>query len=401
MSHTPVAESNHAGGASTPFAVGTFNLENLARPGVEFYPGEKWTDDQVRRKKAALGHVLRNYRADVWVFQEVWDGGLLREVVAEAGMAPGFSLIESDQTRIDTPRVWLLARAQLVARKVPMPSTMLTPVEIGDPEKDGSKLVVRVTEFERAPVVADIDVAGRTIRICGLHMKSKRPAYPKTASVTVGGIPVAYAPEDILPDLDPRSPPIGLLRSSVQRLAEAAATRRLLVDWIEREGRAVIVAGDLNDTPEAVSTQIIRGDTLRFSFLKPRDRLNPVTGEPYDKAAMASVVARFEKVRFLDAAALFQERARRDVFFTHIFSGDYATIDHILLSRDLTALDAADALLKDRYGIPERVPIGSLVYVNNVNDHLTDKDAGRPPDAGDRVVSDHGAVIAHLSIRRA
>jgi len=46
MSHTLVAESNHVGGAPKPFAVGTFNLENLARPGVEFYPGEKWTDER-------------------------------------------------------------------------------------------------------------------------------------------------------------------------------------------------------------------------------------------------------------------------------------------------------------------------------------------------------------------
>jgi endonuclease/exonuclease/phosphatase family metal-dependent hydrolase len=104
-----------------------------------------------------------------------------------------------------------------------------------------------VARFERPVLHAVLRVRqGPRLHALVAHLKSKRPKFLQDAE----GRPV----ED---QDDPVVTVRATLRSLVMRVAEAAALRGIVVRLTQRTREPVVLLGDLNDSPHAVTSQMI------------------------------------------------------------------------------------------------------------------------------------------------
>jgi endonuclease/exonuclease/phosphatase family metal-dependent hydrolase len=219
------------------------NLLNLALPGHVFYEGQEPYDTAEHdRKLAWLAGLLARLNAEVCGFQEVWHEAALKAAVARSGqhfstvVAPG-----AEQGAVGTPRVGLASKLPLLAIE-----------SITDFDTADHVVVPEIgphTRFERALLHAELRLkTGATLHVLVCHLKSKRPKYLQDGQ----GRP-----------LEDRDDPLvtarATLRSLLMRAAEAAALRRVVVGITSRHGgnAPLVLLGDLNDGPHAVTTQMI------------------------------------------------------------------------------------------------------------------------------------------------
>jgi predicted extracellular nuclease len=200
----------------------------------------------------------------------------------------------------------------------------------------------------RTRVVLDPE-QGTTATVFVTHLKSKRPIRDPQA-----------------PEHDPREEALGKARALIRRAAEAAALRFLVLQEITGNAQPVIVLGDLNDAARAVTTDIIMGDSpTRFWPSDPEDRK-----------------AYWDRLLY-SAYELTVRRTGRDVSYTHIFNGHYENLDHILVSQEFYERN------------PQR--IAEVTNLRYFNDHLVDSQLSN--DRRDRIVSDHGQLVAEIRLR--
>lgn len=324
--------------------VATCNLLNLARASRVFYPNQDpYTEAEYQRKTAWIGERLRALNADIIGVQEVWDESALRAAVAASGLRYPQLLVPGAENSPDgqggaqgTPRVGLVTRLEVEAWRslAEFPSDMVVEVpELG-----------RHTRFERAPLVATLrSRAGQRLTVVVVHLKSKRPKFLQDAA----GQPLEDRD-------DPRIQARASLRSLILRGAEAAALRCAVLDILQGTREPLVLLGDFNDDPHAVTTQLVAA-----------------THEvAYDRAARD--VALFNAYEIQGDAAL-----KKDVAFSHIHQGSPAVLDQILVSEE--------------FHRASRVALGDVQRVDYFNDHLFE---GR-----DRSRSDHGFVRALLRWR--
>ena len=108
--------------------------------------------------------------------------------------------------------------------------------------------------------------------------------------------------------------------------------------------------------------------------------IHPKSGHKTENEAITEAV---ERVRLHSAEKLFVRKSLRDVVYTSAFGGVYESIDQIYMSRHFLR------------GAPGSV--GEMEYFSVLNDHLTD---GSHPEAPyNKLASDHGQIVAHLSLR--
>ncbi|MGY1679213.1 endonuclease/exonuclease/phosphatase family protein [Geodermatophilus sp. SYSU D01176] len=327
--------------------VGTFNLRNLARAGEPFYPDERpYSAAEYERKATWTAEQLRRMDADLVGFQEVFHEEALRDVCGRSGRFEDATVTAPGVDGASGPRLGLVTALPLAE-----PVTAIADFPPGlDAEVDGLALPVGTfgRPVLRAPVVLD-PAAGTTATVFVAHLKSKRPIRdPQTA------------------EHDPREEALGKARALIRRAAEAAALRFLVLEEAVGNARPVIVLGDLNDAARAVSTDIVLGDAP--SRFWPRD--------PDDRRAY------WDRLLY----STYEINARqvgRDVSYTHIFNGRYDTLDHILVSQEFY----------DRN--PAR--IGEVSTLRYFNDHLVDSQLS--DDRAGRDVSDHGQLVAEISLR--
>ena len=317
----------------------TCNTLNLAAPGRHFYANQDPYDaDEYRRKVEWLGGMVQRLNADVLAFQEVWDESALRDVVAASGLryphviAPG-----AEQGAVGTPRVALATRWAL-----------LETLSHRDFE---AKQIVAVPEigehraFERPVLEALLEMPGGrgTLRVLVAHLKSKRPKFLQNA-----------AGEPLEDRDDPAVIARATLRSLIMRGAECAALRRLVHSRLARTREPLVLMGDLNDGPHAVTTQMVAA----------------TQAIAYDRAARDTALFHAPDVQS-DAAI------RRDVAYSHVHQGWPEVLDQIWVSEEFVA--------------GSRFAIGDVRRVDYFNDHLSE---GR-----DRVRSDHGLARALVLLR--
>jgi predicted extracellular nuclease len=169
-------------------------------------------------------------------------------------------------------------------------------------------------------VIADVVV---------VHLKSRRPDFRADDS---GDDPQLFA--------------LASLRSLIRRGTEAAALRVILTQLRRERSRPCVVLGDFNDVADAVTTGIVLG-------------IGAPSGD-----------------RLYDACSLQRRQDRhRHVGFSNVHDGQYTTIDHILVSEELTGAQPG--------------ALGEVIDVVYLNDHL---DLGLPE------ASDHGQVLARLRL---
>jgi endonuclease/exonuclease/phosphatase family metal-dependent hydrolase len=266
----------------------TFNVLNLARPGLRFYDGiEPYTEEQYDAKVGWLARQFDRLDADVIALQEVFSQEAVREVMARSeryrdALHIGF---EPEPGKL-TPSVALVTRLPLAgepAKHLDLPRGLAVPL---------LDLKEAMTRFTRPVLQVPVLLApGLALNIFVVHLKSKRPDYRTDDNET-----------------DPASVGAAVLRSMVRRGAEALGLRYLLTDFAAGRRMPMMVMGDFNDVADAVPTQMVLGggrgpnghDERMFECYRLQSRRDPL----------------------------------RDVGYTHVHDGNFETIDHVLVSEE-------------------------------------------------------------------
>jgi endonuclease/exonuclease/phosphatase family metal-dependent hydrolase len=285
----------------------TFNVYNLAPPGVQLY--DNLLPTTVAEYEAKLDWTARQIDlldADVIGFQEIFSQASLRAALARTeryrdAIHVGFDPDPAAERL--TPSVALVSRLPLAA-----PGVAHAGYPAGVALPDGARDAER---FSRAVIHAAVVVAPDcTVDVIVVHLKSRRPDYRNGDNSE-----------------DPLLFGLACLRSLVRRGTEAVALRVLLTNMARENRRAQVVLGDFNDVADAVTTTIVLGVGT------------PLSG------------------RLFDAYQLQQRQDHlRHVGFSMLHDGNYSTIDHILVSEQFNP------------ALPNA--IGEVVDVVYLNDHL-------------------------------
>ncbi|MFF9140705.1 endonuclease/exonuclease/phosphatase family protein [Streptomyces albogriseolus] len=289
--------------------LGTWNLENLYRPGGPYGP-----DDEAAyaSKLAALAAVITELDPGLLGVQEVGDPGALEDL---AGMLDDdWHVALSSHADSRGIRVGFLSRTELtvVADTAAFPPRML-PVQADD---------TGLTVSQAGRGFLAVEVAGERgpLRVAVCHLKSKLLSYPDGR----------FQPRD--EGERARYGAYALYR----RAAEAAALRALADRLLEGDGRErdVAVLGDLNDEVQAATTQMLLGPPGSEIGTPGHDRPD-----------------RGDAVRLWDVAPLIPAAER----YSRVNSGRRELIDHVLLSHRLVrrVTSAGTGLPDDR---PPRLP---------------------------------------------
>ncbi|MEU1201296.1 endonuclease/exonuclease/phosphatase family protein [Streptomyces sp. NPDC005813] len=269
--------------------LGTWNLENLYRPGGPFGPQDKAAYES---KLAALAGVVDGLDPALLGVQEVGDPDALADL---ADMLDGdWQVTVSEHPDDRGIRVGFLSRAapRVVADTVAFP-TKLRPVQADDSGGTAS-------QAGRGFLAVEVSTGALTLTAAVCHLKSKLLSYP-------GG---RFQPRD--EGERARYGAYALYR----RAAEATALRALADELLAGEGRTrdVAVLGDLNDEVQAATTQILLGPPGSEIGTSGYDR--PDAGDG---------------MRLWDVAPLIPADRR----YSRVSSGRRELIDHILVSHHL------------------------------------------------------------------
>src|SRR3954452_7883751 len=313
------------------FTIMTWNIENFFAP----EPADQVAFDA---KLDALADVITAAEPDLLAVQEVGDEVAFAALRDKLGA--GWNGALSTHFESSHPiRVGWLAPGQLseVEEVIDLPAA-LSPVKVAD---DGTTM----TQLGRgALAVTATTSTGVRVRALTVHLKSKLLSFPGGRFATT--------------DEDQRAR-YGVYALN-RRAAEAAAVRywataSLAGDW---QGQPLLVCGDLNDTLDAATTQLLFGPP----------------GSQFGTGGF-SRPDRGDTQRLWDAGYWMTPPDN----WSRMFPGRPELIDHILISHPLTGR------LQNAATVPLEVPsIG-------VQPQTTPRAAGQPP-------SDHRPVLAHLDL---
>jgi endonuclease/exonuclease/phosphatase family metal-dependent hydrolase len=318
--------------------VATCNTLNLALPQRVTYANQPpLTADDHARKVAWLGDQIARLKADIIGLQEIWDEAALRDAVARSGLRYGLVCAPgAEQGATGTPRVGLVTR--LTVDEIRSVAAFDEPDPIPVPD------IGPATHFERPVLHARLRLKhGQGLHVLVAHLKSKRPKFLQDAE--------GHTTED---SDDPGVAARATLRSLVQRAAEALALRHLVIGITHRTRDPLLLLGDLNDGPHAVTSQLIAATSAAV----------------YDRQARDTALYHAWDVQTEPAL-------RRDMAYSHVHQGWPDLLDQIWVSEEFVATS--------------KVALGDVRRVEVFNDHLQE---GR-----ERWRSDHGFVRALLRVR--
>ena len=269
--------------------IGTWNLENLFRPEDEAGPRDPAAYEA---KLAALARVIARVQPDVLAVQEVGEPEALEDLRERL---EGDWFAESSQLPDERGiRVGFLSRLALgeVAQVGGFPAG-LEPVQVDDAG-------TTMSEMGRGALRVRVRADGRDVDLVGCHLKSKLLTFP-------GG---RFSPRD--EGERARFAGYALYR----RAAEAVTLRAFADELLAGQGgeRAVIVLGDLNDEPQAATTQILHGP--------PGSEIRTAGFDRPDRG---------DGSRLWNLAPLIAAERR----FSRVFRGRGELIDHLLVSHAL------------------------------------------------------------------
>lgn len=269
--------------------LGTWNLENLYRPGGPFGPRDKAAYEA---KLAALAAAITALDPTLLAVQEVGEPEALRDLVDLLGS--GWTIATSRHPDSRGIRVGVISRTsfEVLADTAAFPPG-LRPVQADD---EGAT----VAESDRGFLAVEAETDRGPLRVAVAHLKSKLLSYP-------GG---RFQPRD--EGERARYGAYALYR----RTAEATALRALADQLLDGDGRErdVMVLGDLNDEVQAATTQILLGP--------PGSEIGTSGYRMPDRG---------DATRLWDTAPLIPAEQR----FSRVNSGRRELIDHILCGHRL------------------------------------------------------------------
>lgn len=270
--------------------IGTWNLENLFRPGQDSGPT---TESAYAAKLDALAAAINALSPDVLAVQEVGDPEALADLAARVGGDWHRATADPDGRGI---RVGYLSRLELsdIVQVWEFPPG-LGPVQVDDTD-------TRVTAMGRPALQARVRVGDRQINLVTCHLKSKLLTFPSAR----------FSPRD--EGERARFSAFALYRRAAEAVTVRAAVTELLDNPDGGEDPVVVVLGDLNDVPEAATTQILLGP--------PGSEIGTAGYDQSDRG---------DGQRLWNLAARIPEADR----FSRVYRGRGELIDHILVSQAL------------------------------------------------------------------
>lgn len=274
--------------------VGSWNLENLFKPGSAFGP----KDEAVYRTKLnGLATTVNDTGVDVLAVQEVGDPDALTDL---AGLLHGdwHHVTSRHFEKAHAIRVGFLSRLpmEVIADVADFPAE-LGSVRTAD---DGTT----IARMGRGALAVRVAVPGRELVLVACHLKSKLLSFPGTGGKS------RFTPKDEGERARYAAYALG------RRTAEAVTVRALADELIDGQGRTrpVMVMGDLNDEPQAATTQILLGP--------PGSELGTAGADRPDKG---------DASRLWNLAPRIPEKER----FSRIYHGKGELIDHIMATQNL------------------------------------------------------------------
>ncbi|MFE0752172.1 endonuclease/exonuclease/phosphatase family protein [Gordonia sp. NPDC058843] len=308
--------------------IATWNVENLFSPGTDGGPESAM---EFEAKADALAAVIERMDPDILALQEVGDRRALDRVLERAGGSWHVELATPDRRGIG---VAIAARTPLSQmREVTDFPTGIDPIQVDDTD-------TRIHQLGRAGLHAVVDTDLGAVHVLTCHLKSKLLTFP-------GG---RFTPRD--EHERTRFAAYALFRRTAESAAIRDAATAILDDGDDTT--RLVVLGDLNDTVDAQTTQILSGP--------PGSEIG-TTG--YDKPDAG------DRQRLWNLAPRIPAAQR----FSRIYRGRGELIDHILVSHNLVDHIADGAVTTDAAGT-----------TNSIDD---DPNRRRSNDA-----SDHRPVLA-------
>ncbi len=394
----------------TEFTIASFNVKNLIGPDKEYYKFQSYTPEEYAWKEDWLADQLVAMNADIIGFQEIFEETALQDTIARAdryGAASNADAMPSSDKRYRKraifrhleyrnyenaslafapnihdgeagrrrPGVAILSRlgftdAPQIIQAFDQPLNI--PFQTFDGDEGGH---FTIQNLSRPILKVRVQIGNQTVTIFNCHLKSKLGEYirPKDGS---------HASEADLTNYDPVGRALGAARAAMRRMAEAWVLRGAIIAEL-KQGRPVMVLGDLNDNETAVSSEIITGEVpfKNYEWMLRHDAEH--RGDRYSASEAAQITEDIDAVRLHSAEKMFVRKSARDMIYTAAFGGTYESIDQILMSRHF---------------IPHwRHHIGEMSYFSVLNDHLTD---GSHPEAPyNKLASDHGQIMATIQMR--
>jgi len=394
----------------TQITVASFNVKNLIGADREYYRFMSYTPEEYAWKRDWMAEQLLTLNADVIGFQEIFEEDALRDVIAHAdslGWQSNDASVPDESKRYHRRAIFekleyhgygeaALAFAPNVHDGEPghrrpglailsrlgftEPPEIIQsfdpPLDIPFQELGGDEGgFFRLSKLSRPILKVRLPVAGNVITIFNCHLKSKLGEF-----IRPDGAP--FAPEADLTRYDPVGRALGAARAAMRRMAEAWVLRAAVVKELHA-GHPVVVLGDFNDAENAVSSEIISGETpfRNYQWMLRHDAEH--RADRYSEAENTQITEDIEAVRLHAAEKLFVRKSLRDMVYTAAFGGVYESIDQIFLSRHFLP------------GYTKS--IGEMAYFSVLNDHLTD---GSHPEAPyNKLASDHGQIMAHIHLK--
>jgi endonuclease/exonuclease/phosphatase family metal-dependent hydrolase len=265
------------------FRFATFNVLNLALPGMRFYDSiEPYSSQAYEERIDWLAEQMDRLDADVIGLQEVFSQAALRDVLARSRRYRAAWHVGADPQPRDgkfTPSVALVSRLPLAGEatihsRLPRGLALDLP-GMADP----------VNRFTRPVLQAPLWLTPRRVlHVFVVHLKSKRPDY-------LGSDDAGMA----------------TLRSLMRRGTDALGVRMLVSDCAAGERAPRMVLGDFNDSADAVTTRMV---------------MDGPGGDGFDQ--------RLFHCKRLQP----RQDPLRDPGYTHVHEGCHETIDHILVSEE-------------------------------------------------------------------
>jgi endonuclease/exonuclease/phosphatase family metal-dependent hydrolase len=396
----------------TEFTIASFNVKNLIGADSEYYRFMSYTPEEYAWKEDWLADQIVNLNADIVGFQEIFEEAPLRAMLARAdeyGRESNAAVLPSkdkryrrraifDRLAYDSykdagvafapnlqdgapgqrrPGVAIVSRFGF-AEAPQVIQQLDQPLEIPFQGLGGGEAgFYRIDRLSRPILKARVPVGDHVITVFNCHLKSKLGEFVRPEGA-------AFAPEADLTDYDPVGRALGAARAAMRRMAEAWVLRREIVAEI-RKGHPVMVLGDLNDSEDAVSSEIITGEVpfKNYQWMLRHDAEH--RGDRYKRDEAEKITREIEAVRLYSAEKMFVKKSLRDMVYTTAFGGVYESIDQILMSPHFLAEGQGS--------------IGEMAYFSVLNDHLTD---GSHPEAPyNKLASDHGQIMAHMRLKGA
>ncbi len=331
----------------TSFKVMSWNVENLYLAGSQYGPT---TEAEYNQKLNGLAAVILQLDPDLLALQEIGDLAALADLTALLkGRYPHLAMARPDGRGI---RVGYLSKLEIAAEReeiTTFPAAGLSPVpgidRFGNPKP--------VTEMSRpALLIAVTPKPDLPVYLLNAHLKSKLLSFPSPSGQS------RFAPKDE----DERARVAGF--ALLKRTAEAVALRVAANKMLEHRQTALIVLGDLNDGPEAATTQILYGP-----------------GGSQIGTPGFSRPDRGDDTRLFNLAPLIEPKRQ----FSRVYQGKGELIDHILVSDELLS------------GTSSKPPIvDSHVDIFGTLPSITDNPSERRNDQKNRQnsPSDHAPITA-------